>query len=441
MLCGVLRWRCLFEASLVVMAFRFPWVKEKKSFSFIKANDLPSSVGGLVYGRANSKDIDNNSIVMACCMWAGRNIQQAPITTYDAANEILPDEPASWLVRYPQRRVENRTKYTGRQLISSVLISAMLQGDAYVQILRNGGGVPIGLDYLPFATVTPVTMAGDNRIVAYYQVGSQRVKPEDMITFPLFGLDDDRPFAGRDPLRSAAQQILTDNRIAQYSKGVTESPNPRMAFVPKDSTIPITQEDADILQKKISDSLGGRNAGRAIVSNFPADITPFSFSPDQMAIDVLNKLPETRIPAVFGIPPMVLHLLAGLERSTFSNMSEARESATEEFLVPMWTQIAECFGNALGDDFDFERKRLEMRFNLAGVRALNEDVNDLHKRTREDFTANLISRATALRKIGEAPQAGDENVYAWQLKVSPAVPDLPQGPDKAKQARDAAENS
>lgn len=427
------------------MAIRFPWSRQKeeqKSFSFIRADDLPSSVGGLVYGRANSKDIDNNSIVMACCMWAGRNIQQAPIATYDALGEIMPDDPASYLVRTPQKRIqkEYRTKYTGRQLISSILISAMLHGDAYVHIDRNGSGLPIALDYLPFGTVSPVTMPGDSRRVAYYQVGNQRIPVTDMVTFPLFGLDDNRPYMGRDPLKSAAQQILTDNRIAQYSKGVAESPNPRMAVNPTDPNMPITQEQADYLQKQLSESLSGRNAGRAIVTSFPASITPFSFSPDQMAIDVLNKLPETRIPAVFGIPPIVLHLLAGLERSTFSNMSEAREAATEEFLVPMWTQIAECFGDALGDDFDFERKRLEMRFNLTDVRALNEDVNELHKRVRDDFGSNLISRATALQKIGEEPQAGDENVYAWQLKMSPAVPDVPQGPKDAKNARDAAEN-
>lgn len=436
------------SAAVAPLAVQNPEYMAQKSFSFLRASSGYAGGRGLVYGNATSTDRQNNSIVMACALWAGRNIQQAPVATYQETGEgweIVPGHPAAMVIRKPQGMIspDERTKFNGRQLLSSILMSAMLTGDAYVFKVRGSRGQVIGLDYFPAHTVNIVTRPNDSRMVERYEVnqtnGVLRVDPRDMVTFPLFGLDEDFPYKGRDPLRATARQIITDNKIGQYSESIMDSPNPRLALSPRTEESELSQEEATEIQKITSESLGGKNAGRTMVPTFAAEITPFGFSPDQMAISVINQLPETRICAIYGIPPTAIQLQAGLEHSTYSNMKEAREAATEEFLVPMWTAMAEIWTEQVLPEID-PNKNLEIRYNLSEVRPLQEDKDALHKRTRDDFTANLIDRKTARIETGREASPGDENVYAYMLKPVMSPLGLPGGPEDAEKARQAAEN-
>lgn len=420
----------------------------QKGVSFLSGGESYSGARGIIYGRASSTDRQNNSIVMACCLWAGRNIQQAPVSTYqevsDGAWEIIPGHPASELIRRPQKQLPpgERTKFNGRQLLSSILISAMLTGDAYVMKIRNSRGQIIGFDYIPSHAVSIKTRANDSRLVEYYEVnqsvGMLRVDPSDMITFPLFGLDDDYPYKGRDVLKAAAAQIVTDNKVSQYSGAIMDSPNPRMMLAAKGARQP-NKDDADRLQKEMSESLGGRKAGGVLVATFEADVTPFGFSPDQMAVTTISEASEARVCAIYGIPPTVLQLGAGMKSSTYNNVKETREAATEEFLVPMWDAIAEIWTDSVLAEVD-PKLGLEIRYNKTEVRALQEDKDAAHKRARENFMANLTNRAEARVDIGKDPTKGDENVWAYTLKPT-MTPDMPQGPKAAREAREAAENA
>lgn len=420
----------------------------QKGVSFITAgSESYSGARGIIYGRATSTDRQNNSIVMACCLWAGRNIQQAPVSTYQEVSggtwEIIPGHAASELIRRPQKNFVpgERTKFTGRQLLSSILISAMLTGDAYVMKIRNNRGQIIGFDYIPAHAITIRTRANDSRMVEYYEVnqamGTVKVMPEDMITFPLFGLDDDRPYKGRDVLKAAAAQIVTDNKVSQYSGAIMDKPTPSMMVAAKGARQP-QQQDADRLQKEMSESLGGRNAGRVLVTTFEADVTPFGFSPDQMAVTTISEASEARVCAIYGIPPTVLQLGAGMKSSTYNNVKETREAATEEFLVPMWDAIAEIWTDNVLSEVD-PKPGLEIRYNKTEVRALQEDRTEVHDRSRADFQANGINRAEYRQAIGKEPQPGDDKVYAHMLKPT-MTPDMPQGPKAAREARQAAEN-
>lgn len=431
---------------------RWPFQKkqvplEQKSFSFLTSEDSGSVSRGLVYTLALPNDRENSSAVMACVGWARRNIGQASVKVFrdgEDGPEPVENHPLTELLGNPQGRMpENiRTLVTGSNLWAETVASTMLTGEAYWHKLRGDRGEVIGIDLLHPSTVRPVTAFGDTRIIQYYEVTSgatsKRVERSDIVFFAPFGLDPTKPTRGRDPLKSASRQIVTDNKIGQYSESVMGAPSPRLAVSPKDN-ITVTQADADRIQEALSKSMGGGNAGRAFVPTFAADVTPFSFSPDQMAVDTLRLLPEERITAVFGIPAIVVGLGAGLDRATYSNMKEAREAATEEFLVPIWTALAETVNDQLLPDFATGEK-VRAAFDTSDVRSLQEDVDMTHKRIRDDFTANLISRAQALQEIGFEPASGDDQVYAWMLKPSPAPPaDLPQGQAEAGKRRAASE--
>jgi HK97 family phage portal protein len=421
---------------------------EQKSFTIARDGD---SVGfkqtRLLYQTPNYRDPAHNSIVMACVLWGGRNIQQAPPRIYIETStgfEKKLGHPVQQLLENPQGnlRPEERSGMTGRMLLSAVLSSSMYTGQSFCLKVRNGSGQVVALDWLPWHIVRIVKNSKNNLKVDYYEVMMANGQPiryarEDIWHAKPFGVDPENPIEGLNPLRSVMRQVLTDNQIAQYSEAIMKSPTPSFAVTPTSFEMSPSIEEATEFQRQMIESMSGEKAGRPFVPNFPADVKVIGFSPDKMAIDIIQKLPEQRVCAVFGIPAIVVGMGAGLDRSTFANMKEARESATEEFLVPMWDAIADSLNESLRSEMLADGEIV--KFDTSSVRALQEDKDALHKRSREDFGANGINRAEYRQAIGLEPMPGDEQTWSYQLRpvMSPAVP---QGASDAQKARLAAEN-
>jgi len=424
---------------------------QAKGVSFLVAGDAQSASRNLLYLNKNNRDADNNSIVMACVGWAMRNIKYAmPVVERETEDgwEVVPKHPCADVVRVPQGRMprQDRTRMTGSRMAGAIVHQLLFDGNGYQHKMRNGSGQVIGLQWLPAYAVDPVERRDMAGVVEYYEVSmsnglSQKVPPEDMVHHQI-GVDPRCPVKGISPLKSVMRQILTDNQIAVYSYAVSNMPSPGWLASPnfgENSVMSLTQDEADHLAQKIGEKASGEKSGGVVTPTVPMKLEALRFSPDQMAIDKINKLPEERITGVFGIPAIVVGMGAGLERSTFSNMAEAREAAAEEFLLPMWMDFADTYTADLLEDFG-DTDGLRFWYDTSQVRSLMEDKDATHKRVRDDFNANLINRAEARTKIGEEPQPGDEKTWAYTLKPMPmAPPGMPQGPKDAEEARRRSE--
>jgi hypothetical protein len=76
-----------------------------------------------------------------------------------------------------------------------------------------------------------------------------------------------------------------------------------------------------------------------------------------------------------GIPAIVAGLGAGLDRSTFTNMGEAREAAYEAGIIPMQRILAEDIRFQLLPDFEpADPGQFRFGFDLSKVRVLQEDL-------------------------------------------------------------------
>lgn len=424
----------------------------KKAVSFITASeDFVSGSKNLLYLTRNDRDASNNSIVMACVGWGMRNIVQAhAVVQAEGADgwDAIKGHPASDLVRNPQSRVpfNERTRLTGKRLSMAVAHQLMFDGNAYLHKLRGAGGQTISLEFLPSYAVTPVGRTTAAGVVDYYRVNlsngqSDKVDPTDMVHIQT-GIDPANTLQGLSPLKAVMRQVMTDNEIAVYSHSVVKSPSPGwMASMKavKDGTYVLTEAEANDIAQALAAKTSGEKAGGVVVPTVPMDLEPLRMTPDQLAIDKLNKLPEERITAVFGIPAIVAGMGSGLERSTFSNMKEAREAATEEFLIPMWTQMADAFTSELLPEFD---KTGAQRFwyDTSDVRTLSEDADAIASRSEKLFGSNIINRAEARTMVGQKPGKGDENVWSYMLSPAPVLPQtLPQGPKDAKKVREMTE--
>ena len=85
---------------------------------------------------------------------------------------------------------------------------------------------------------------------------------------------------------------------------------------------------------------GGSNRGAPMVLTGPMDVKTVSFSPDQMDLKELRRLPEGESISSFGVPAILAGLGAGLDAATYNNTKELREFFTEQKLIPLWKTVA-----------------------------------------------------------------------------------------------------
>ncbi|MFM9872731.1 MAG: phage portal protein [Fimbriimonadaceae bacterium] len=322
----------------------------KKSISF------PTTTSFLWSPQApviREQDATQNSAVMACVFWAMRNVGRA---TFRVNKE---NHPLNQILAKPQSQISptERTNLSGREFLSALTYSRILDGNAYALKIRNADGHLIGLDWIPHTCIKTIPTKNRPNLVDHYQIttpqGTKQVPREDIL-HDRDGLNPDFPTQGISRLKCVMRQIQTDNQIAAYSQSLLNNPIPSLIVSTKTEGTKLTQADADHVAAKMREATSRERAGGVIVPTFPAEITPIGFKPDDLAIAHLNRLPEERITAVLGIPAIVVGLGAGLERSTFSNMKEAREAAQEEFLIPLWQDLAQTFTDQLLPELSME---------------------------------------------------------------------------------------
>ena len=88
------------------------------------------------------------------------------------------------------------------------------------------------------------------------------------------------------------------------------------------------------------EKFGGANRFAPMVLSGAMNVEVVSFSPDQMKLGELRRIPEERVSAVFGVPAILAGLGAGLDSATYNNTKELKEFFTEQKLVPMWRTVA-----------------------------------------------------------------------------------------------------
>lgn len=325
----------------------------KKSFSWNRS--IPSTfLWNPSPIPATESDASRNSAVMACVFWAMRNAGRATFFV-EQGGEPTP-HPLTDLLQKPQAKLnpKDRVNLSGRELIGALTYSRLLDGNAYAHKIRNADGFLIALEWIPHTAIQPMPSPHRANLLDSYCIATpagQIQVPREDILHDRDGLDPAHPALGISRLKSVARHIQTDNQVAAYSQTILSNPIPSLIVSAKSESTRVTQEDAEFIAGKMREATSRDRAGGIIVPTFPAEITPVGFKPDDLAISHLNKLPEERISAVLGIPAVVAGLGAGLDRATYSNIKEAREAATEEFLIPLWQDLADTFTDQLLPEF------------------------------------------------------------------------------------------
>lgn len=378
---------------------RMAWPNSRRAFG------LPLPPAGQGYERhANAL---HNSAVIACVNWLARTFPEAPLIVSRLDGDERQLDPGHALANLLNRPNDF---YSGPVMLMALIVDYVTSGNAYWLKIRSRTGRVVQLWWTPQTLMEPRWPPDGSRFISHYdyRVGARsiRVEPEDVIHF-RHGLDPANPRKGMSPLASVLREVFTDDEAARFSASLLKNLgvpgvilNPRQAFGGSD-------EELDLVKQKFRETFGGDNRGDVMLMRGPTDVHVLSFSPDQMNLRDLRRIPEERVSAVLGVPAIVAGLGAGLDRSTFANMAEAREMAYESGVIPLQRLVAAELTRQLLPDFDGDASA-RVEFDLRDVRVLQEDRRAQAERLAALVRGGVMKRGEARAELGLPVMPGDD---------------------------------
>ena len=345
-----------------------------KAFSFIPASAVQQllSLGNFPHTGDYQKligDGGRSDIVMACVHWLMRTFPESPPYVERRTGEKkerLPDHKMLDLLENPN------PYYSGIALWQGALLSYTINGNAYWLKIRNGIGRVMELWWVPHWMMDPQADAGSDQLITHYEYRPSgrtiRVDPEDVVHF-RFGLDPGNPRKGLSQLAAVMRELYTDAEASVWTASLLRNGGAPGVVVSPKGERSVSPDARDEIQTLMDERFTGENRGRTLVFRRDTNVTQFGFNPQQMSLKDLTRIPEERVTAQLNIPAIVAGLGAGLDRSTFANMAEAREMAYESNIIPTQRSFAVTLKNSILSEFETDMSRYRIGFDLSQVRS------------------------------------------------------------------------
>jgi len=351
----------------------------------------------------------SNSAVVACLQVLGTSFSEAQLSVkkYDSEGyeqDVL-NHPLTKLMRRPN-------PYMSGDIIQQYIINAMhVSGDAYLLKQKNNAGQVVALYPLMPEEVKPQGTKEDLITFYEYETNNQKfiIRPEDIVHIRL-GLDPNNHKKGFAPLRSVLREIYGDESAGQLATALlANSGVPSVLITPRTEYSP-TPEEAEQIARTYQQKTAGKNKGKPLVVTGAMKVEKMAFSPTELDIGTLRRVPEERISAVLGVPAILAGLGSGLERATYSNAETLREFFTENKLIPLWKQVGEeLTQQLLLKDYE-ETEEITAYYDYSNVRALQQDMDELFNRLNVGVQGGWITVAEAREQVG-LPTNDKQDVY------------------------------
>lgn len=382
------------------------------------------------------KDGTDSSAVVAPLRWLQRNVVEAPVRIRQiSGDELTPVSPDNRLVKLLATPNEY---YTWSTMLRAVVGDYVLDGNGYMLAALNQLGQPVELWWAPKHMVTPTRLEDSDNLVDFYEYNTgdgqpARIQPIGKDRSNVSGLADGWAMIhyrdGIDPndtakgisgFHSLLREVYTDMEAAAFTSSLLGNRGvPGLVVSPKDdggALQPIDDEDVRETKAKFEQATTGGNRGRTIVMTAPTTIQTIGFNPTELDLTRLRRIPEERITAVLGVPAVVCGLGAGLERSTFSNMAEAKESAYEDTVLPMQRDLADTIQLQLLPQFEQNPENFQVDFDTTQVRALQEDADKRAARLVQLVNGGIVTVAEGREGMG-LPVRDEHRVYRVPLNL------------------------
>ena len=246
----------------------------------------------------------------------------------------------------------------GSQPLLEVLAAQLaLHCNAYVQLIRDGAGVPVEL--FPLRPERVQVVAGeDGWPTAYRYVLADRtltIALEDEHGWPniihLRGFHPTDDHYGAGCLAAAAPAVAVHNAASEWNRALLANaarPSGALVYAGEDGGA-LSAEQFDRLKSELQAAFQGHgNAGRPMLLEGGLDWKAMSLSPADMDFATLKAAAARDIALAFGVPPMLLGLPGD---NTYANYREANRALWRLTLLPLAGKILDGLHEGLSDWF------------------------------------------------------------------------------------------
>ena len=391
------------------------------------------------FERLNREGYASNAAVFQCVGALSFGYNEPPPMVVDGTGEPQPAHPLQPLLDRPNPIMSHA------ELMTYIITYKAVGGNCYLYKRRNSRGQTVELWPYHAGQMRPLP-SRENWIDAYeywpqgmLTLESDRVvvPAADIIHLKWPTIDLDQPWLAMPPLRAVAREVDSDSEMTRYIYALLMND----AVVRTVLTIPAGANLGDKQYERLAEQFsirhgGNRRGGVGIVEG-GATISRMGLNLQELSIEALRRIPESRIAGAFRVPAILAGLYVGLEKATYSNYAEARKQFTEGTLVPLWKSDAIELTQALLPEFG-GKSGYRVDYDLKKVAALQEAESEKYTRAILAFDKGVLTKNETraylgYQKIGQivVEDAGDTFDGQMQTDTSatdPAVPQEAKGP-------------
>jgi len=359
------------------------------------------------YESAARSGYSRNELMYACIFKRASNLPQSIMRVYPAGQgEALEDHRLRRLLAQPNPVTD---EFSFLELAVTYLD---LAGNCYWLILRGRDGLPAELWPLR-PDLIRIFPTSNPRVWDYGYILDPSSQPRtvnaQIIPIPrgdLIHIKYPNPvdaYFGQPPLRPAARATSLDNAATDFVDTLLR--NYAVPGVVIETAEATNEEVTSKLKAKWRKAFGGNRKGEPAFLQQGMKVTPLGLTLEQLEFPDLRAISETRICMAIGIPAVLVGAKSGLDRSTFSNMREARESFWQEDLFGLQRRFAAPVRSRLLPQFaGVGRARVRVDWDNSGVPALREAETDRWERAtnalaRGGITINDFRRTVDLDPV------------------------------------------
>lgn len=302
--------------------------------------------------------------VYACVKILSEAIAELPLHLYrytvNGGKERAISHPLYFIMHDEPNPEE--TSFTFREVMMAHLL---LWGNSYSQIIRNGRGEVVALYPLMPSQMQVMRDEGDRLFYVYTRetgeadpgkAGTFVLSAEEVLHIPGLGFDG---MVGYSPLamaRNALGSALASDKYAAKFYANAATPSGVIEF-------PGVLKDAKAFREKWEGSFSGAvNAGKTPVLEEGMKYHQISISPQDAQFLETRRFNIDEIARIFRIPP---HMLADLEKSSYSNIEQQSLEFVKYTLAPWVARIEQAMRKRLL--LPSEKREYFFSFNLEGL--------------------------------------------------------------------------
>lgn len=384
--------------------------------------------GSRVDYQTQAGDLWSNSLIALGIKWLGDRFPR-PMLQIASINRRgdyvpLPSHPMIDLWQIPN------PFYNRRTLEKAIGLSLICDGNAYVQKVRDEAGRIRELWWIPHNRINPAWPSDSSTFISEYVVtvdnGQYHLARTDVLHI-RDGIDPRNERLGLSPIKAQLREVCTVNEESGYTASLLHnSAVPGLVITPDDPALRPNADDAQRIKERIREAFTGDFRGDTAVLAGKYKIQTLGFSPEQLRLDRLPAAAISRLASAMGVAPMSMGLPdAG---KTYSNLAEANRTSWST-VVAIQELVAEALRYQLLPEFGNDPTRFTVEYDYSQIQELQEALDSLHARTREDWKAGILQLNEARELLGFDPDPGGDRWFpgteAGPVEATPGAPGSP----------------